>query len=378
MAEKPTPPIGRRADGTLRSPGQLVGDPRGQELGLFPEKEIVIRDITLATSSAASVAALRIHEFTGGRPEIVDLEKAEKDRRTIIIDTDSDTAFKASLSTSTNGEYYGIDAEGGKEAAQDKLGVAMPLAVGVFGTGDRKASFVIDVVEGTTAAAHGRPEAVSIVGISDFNGITKIPDLPNGQEVTYFRKLFAPAAYKDELEIEASARHNLERVMRTGQIPAEQITLAVMKRQCNATIIREAQELGVNVVTVSAGDLAWGLRAILSDPEHPILMMGRGGAQEGSIAAVAAHALDATGQLRVVEEPKDIEVVDHGKIWTADEFVPGQRDHSMVIFSSITANTHFDMEEVRRHEDDINQHVVKNLVIASSGLQRLTVPVALR
>lgn len=151
------------------------------DLVSFPKKDIAIFHMQRATGMAAISASLNIAEFTGGATEETNLEKEEKNRRVIKIDTDADTAFQQDLNYASV-QFFGIDAEGGKEKAPDKLGVAMPLAIGRFGQGDKKVSFVVDVVEGTTAAAHGKPNAISIVGLSDFGGITKIPNLTSGEE----------------------------------------------------------------------------------------------------------------------------------------------------------------------------------------------------
>lgn len=172
--------------------------------------------------------------------------------------------------------------------------------------------------------------------------------------------------------IEKSTRENLEAVIKTAQIPPENITVAVMKRNCNATIINQAQKIGAKVELVTAGDLSWCLRAISSDPKNPIIMLGRGGAQEGSIAAVAARALGATGQLRQMEEEKDIEVEDHGQIWTADEFVPGSPKHSAVVFSAITINDHFNMSAVEVNPRLSDSYLVDTMVINSTGFHKLT------
>lgn len=359
-----------RADGDINRPPYIVRNPSTLEPQSYPDKEIVEAHLAKATQAAAIAAHIDIMNFTGGRPEETDLEREQRNMRVKTIDTNADFAFKKALDTAP-AQFHGIDAEGGKEAQADKLGEAMPLAIGIFGSGDKKTTYVVDVVEGTTAAAHNRPEAISIVGVSTYNGITKIPNLKSGETATYFRKLFAPGAFKDILTLENSARENLEAIIKAADIPAEAITVAVMRRNCNETIIREARELGTKVELVTAGDLAWGLRAIISDPNRPIVMLGRGGAEEGSIAAVAARALGAVGQLRVIEEPTDVEVVDTTPVWTADEFVPGDRNHSMVIFSAITQNTHFGMNAVNPHLNLENHYVVESMIIDSRGFHRL-------
>ena len=119
----------------------------------------------------------------------------------------------------------------------------------------------------------------------------------------------------------------------------------------------------------------WCLEAVSSDnrdPKRPILMMGRGGAEEGSIAAVAAHAVGATGQLRLVyreDETADLEVVKRGQVWNADEFVTGKREHSMVIFSAITKNLPFDMPGVYEDPQHPGLYVVTSMIMDSEGIK---------
>lgn len=337
------------------------------DFGLFPEREIVLGCMLRATGLAAVFAHRHIQAFTGGSPEIVDLSGEERKRRSIILDTGADRAFRLGLEKAPF-QSYGVAAEGAKEAHPDKLGLAMPLAVGRFGIGVLRLAFVVDVVEGTTRAVHGRPEAVSVVGLSTYGGITPIPINPEtGQEANYARKLFAPKEFRGVLSLEIPTRNNLMAIMRVARIRADAITVAVMDRKCNAGIISEASELGVKVELISSGDLLWGLRAMISDPEHPIIMLGRGGAPEGLITAIAARALGATGQLRIIEEEKDIEKEYTSRIWTPGMLIPGAPEHSMVIFSAITLNTHFDLPAVRPTGQP-NQYEVANVVIDSEGV----------
>jgi len=100
-------------------------------------------------------------------------------------------------------------------------------------------------------------------------------------------------------------------------------------------------------------------------------MLGRGGAEEESIAQVAARALGSAGQLREIaaeDIEKDLETTKRGQIWTADEFVPGAREHSIVIFSAITGNNHFDMRAVTKRGNATRR--VENMIIDSSGFHK--------
>lgn len=106
-------------------------------------------------------------------------------------------------------------------------------------------------------------------------------------------------------------------------------------------------------------------------------MMGRGGAEEGAIAAVAAHAVGATGQLRLVpreDEEADLDTVKRGQLWNADEFVSGKRDHSMVIFSAITKNLHFGIPGVYEDPKHPGLYVVNSMIMDSESVKFRTNP----
>ncbi len=324
--------------------------------------------MTKALQQAAISAHLNIQNFTNGKEEKEDLSYDEKKKRVKKIDTEADTAFRTTLSGSPI-EFHGIDAEGGKEAHPDKLGEAMPLSVGVFGKGKIKATFVLDVVEGTTAAAHAKPNAISVVGVSTYKSITKIPDNPEtAKSYNYFRKLFAPPLFKQVISLKNTPLKNFQLIMKTAHISAKHITIVVMNRTCNEEIINHAKDLGTKLILIEAGDLLWCLKAMLSNPKHPTVMMGRGGAEEGSIAQVAAHALCATGQIQAMVEERNVISRDTTPIWNPEDYITGKRTDSSVIFTSITPTQQFNMRPIRKNKSNI--FTVHTAVIDSTGFHK--------
>ncbi len=320
-----------------------------------------------ALQKAALAAAQHVRDFTNGKQEKKPLPLEIKNQRVKKIDISADDAFRKTLNKAPV-EFHGIDAEGGKEAHPDKLGEAMPLSIGIFGKGKTKASFVLDVVEGTTAAAHNHPNAISIAGISKYNSIIKVPENPKtGKTHIYYRKLFAPSAFRSTISIEKSPEENLKKIMKVAKIPASQITVTAMNRQANSSIIQAAQKLGTQLILIEAGDLLWGLKALLSDPEKPIIAMGRGGAEEGAITQIAAHALHATGQLQAMEHEENRETVDKTVIWETDDYVKAERNMSSVIFSAITLNTLFDLNKT-----ELNSSRAESVCIDYQGLHKIS------
>ncbi len=350
---------------------ELRGKP---ESAPFPEPGIVRIWISRATANAAISAHQHVQRITNGVPLEVDHPKDRKNKLTEDIDSDAVPAMRVILERAPF-QSDCKDSEGGKEASPEKLGKPMPTLIGTFGNGIEKLSFVNDPVENTTAATHGRANAVSIIGLTDYNNITEIPLVEDGDKAHYFAKLFAPSSLNGVVSLEMSTAENLHAAMKELQIPASRIRVAVMDRKANLSIIESIQKVGAEYVPIKSGDLMWCLEAISSDlknPERPILMMGRGGAEEGSIAAIGAHARGAVGQLRVVpreDEEADLDIVKRGQLWNAEEFITGQSEHSMVIFSAITKNLHFDIPSVYEDPQHPGLYVVTSAIFDSQGVK---------
>lgn len=344
--------------------------PLGRDYWHTPDVERLIGDdqavryMLRAVNLSAIKSANNVRALTNGT-EGVSISKEEKNRRTEILDPDSTSAFNQALDQAPI-KFFGLDSEGEKESLPEKLGKPMPSTNGLHGKGSEvEADFVADTLEQTGESTIGNPNAMSIIGMSEPGGITKIPMLSDGKAAYYVRTLFAPRMFQDDVSIERPIQENLERIAKLAQIKPGDIRVVAMKRNCNATLVEQAEKFGANLEIISSGNLAWCLRAIQSDPTHPIVVVGRGGAEEGAIAMVATKAMLGTGQLRLVEERNDIEVEDKGKIWTADEYVPGHMSKATVIFSAVTRNDHFGLSPVRQSGNNPNRYFVDSMLISA-------------
>ncbi|MGE5041823.1 MAG: fructose-bisphosphatase class II [Candidatus Levyibacteriota bacterium] len=348
---RPQGPQDPRKDATI--PVEMRNQTLAPEFHTFPRTEVAISTCLKATVQGASAAAFHVEQFTGGNPEPAKLEESEKKRRVKILDKSSDAGFKDAWRDASV-EVTMQDGEGIQEADPTKLGEAMPTAIGVHGSGEKKVVGVLDEVEATTKTSHGWNGGIAIVGITTYGGLTKLPADPDtGKPLQYLEKWFGPKEYRKVTDIRNPIRENITAIMKEGGIPAGNITIAMMERDCNSNGIQAARDMGVNVILTDSGDLEWGLTALGSDPEHPTFMAFRGGAPEGGIAMIAGRARDATAQIRVIrygEKDLDIDRVKNGNVWNAEEFVPGAREHSIVVLSSITPNDKFDLHPVRRHD----------------------------
>lgn len=319
-------------------------------------KEIagVAKNFLVATNRAVDVAAeimLQFPPIPTGQPIDKDLKK----ERTVLIDNAAIAAMKVvfdDLPIGTN-----VDAcEGKKEALKD--GEEVDTLSGHHGseTG-RQYSIVIDPVEGTTAACKRQEGATSMLAFSDQGGLVPTPllsefvTLPEGVddgEVTYMNKLVASAEANGVLDIARGADYNVEKMTELYG-GADKVNIIVMNRPTNQHIVDAATRAGVQVTLIEAGDLLPSLAALtgtLIDNKH-IVVYGRGGDQEGRIAAAAAKAMDGfmQGQVWISREDNKDVTLDNLPIYDRDELVPGKAENTGIVFTALTnENTYFGLK----------------------------------
>lgn len=349
----------------------FVRDPRELAPEKYPGIEVVQLDFKRATGRTAIRAWLDIMGFTGGKEEEFDLPVEEKARRTLLLDNNAGATFTDTVSTFP---YFVniLNAEGKKEK-YSYVGQATDTFTGMHGSGLLGVEIAVDYTEQSGNGVHGRKGTTSMVGITDPGGLTPIPDIYNDkgelEEANYSMKLFAPKDLRSVLSVEKSAKENINDVKRYAGIPADRIQLAVMARKANASILKDAEDMGVDLKIIKSGDLEWCINANISSPENPIIMMGRGGAPEGQIAAIGARALGAVGDQRVYEaNGKDIELEHKSPIWKAEDFVPGLPEHCVVVFSAVMPNSTFNMDPVIPHSQEKDKYVVSSRILSSKGL----------
>lgn len=165
-------------------------------------------------------------------------------------------------------------------------------------------------------------------------------------------KLFAPPEAKGYVDIRYPFEHNLEKMKMVYGVAAHEINVVSMNRKTNAGIHDAARRFGANLHLIEAGDLMPSLLAITSPHENGrgiYMVAGRGGMEEGIIAAVGAKALDAHAQgreWRESPENKDFPIPE-GRVMHLDELVRGRREQSLVTFTPITDDPWFDFPGVK-------------------------------
>ncbi len=178
-----------------------------------------------------------------------------------------------------------IDIDGTVVIGEGERDEAPMLFIGErVGSGDGPCvDIAVDPLEGTNLVAHGLPNALAVIAISDRGGLFHAPD-------TYMDKLIVgpPAADKVRMEYPVSA--NLQIIADSLHRHVSDLTVVILDRPRHARLIEEVRQAGARIKLISDGDVSAAISASVSGTGvHAV--MGIGGAPEGVLAAAALRCL---------------------------------------------------------------------------------------
>lgn len=183
-----------------------------------------------------------------------------------------------------------IIGEGEKDEAPmlyngEKVGQGTGLAVDI----------AVDPVEGTNLLALGRPNAISVIGAA-LSGT-----MYNPGPSFYMKKLVAPAAAAEVIDLDAPTADNLAKVAKALGKDVNDLVVFVLDKPRHKTLISEIRAAGARIQLHTDGDVSGALMAV--DPRSEVdLMMGTGGTPEGVISACAIRGLG--GQMLARLDPQ--------------------------------------------------------------------------
>ena len=231
--------------------------------------------LTRITIAAAVGAALHIGQ---GNPNLVD-EKAVEFSRAVLAQTD------------VEGEV--ISCEGPKDNApafmrKEKVGT---------GKGP-KVEFVVDPVDGTTAASKGRKDAISALACAPAGCFQVLPD--DG----YYFKVATDYHSKGKISLDMSVEEIVRTVAREKGLPLENFTVIMLERERHLNLLKTLRRLGVRIILIPDGDIAAAVVTCI--PESGVdLLIGAGAGPEATIAATAVKCLGGTMLVKVWKDKKD-------------------------------------------------------------------------
>jgi len=142
----------------------------------------------------------------------------------------------------------------------------------------------VDPVEGTNLLAYGRPNAISVVGVSPAG--TMLDPGPS----YYMEKLAVSAAARNAVDLNAPVDTNLAHIAKALGKDIADLVVFVLDKPRHADLIQAIRKAGARIQLHSDGDVAGALMAI--DPNSEVdVMMGTGGTPEGVLSACAIRAI---------------------------------------------------------------------------------------
>ncbi len=205
-------------------------------------------------------------------------------------------------------------------------GEADTLFVGQsVGTGNgADVDFAVDPLQGTTLAAKGLPDALSVVALAAKGVLLQAPDV-------YMDKLAVGPAYSPELiSLDMSPSARIAALVKAKGCHVSDIGVCMLERPRHDELIAEVRDTGARVRLISDGDLAGVIRC--ADPQQTgiDIYMGSGGAPEGVLAAAALKCLGGhmEGRLMVRSPDDRLRILDAGiddpdRIYLRDDMVSG-------------------------------------------------------
>ncbi|HEY6150241.1 MAG TPA: class II fructose-bisphosphatase [Gaiellaceae bacterium] len=181
----------------------------------------------------------------------------------------------------------------------------------------------VDPLEGTRLTAKGQPNAIAVIAVAE-RGTMFFPGA-----AVYMDKIACGPEAIDQVDINAPARENVERVAKAKGRKPRELTVVVLERGRHEALIAELRETGVKVLLIPDGDVAPAIAA--AQPSTGVdLLMGVGGTPEGVIAAAALKCVGGgvQGKLWPRDDVERQALVDAGldpdRVLTTDDLVSGE------------------------------------------------------
>lgn len=258
--------------------------------------------LTRITVAAAVGAALHIGQ---GNLDLIDA-KAVEFSRAVLAQTD------------VEGEV--ISCEGPKDNA--------PAFMRRENVGTRrgpKVEFVVDPVDGTTAASKGMKDAISALACAPAGCFQVLPD--DG----YYFKVATDYHSIGKISLDMPTEEIVRTVARAKGLLLENFTAIMLERERHLEILQSLRKLGVRIILIPDGDIAAAVVTCI--PSSGVdLLIGAGAGPEATIAATAVKCLGGTMLVKVWKDKKDdlnrldrlkTEGVDIDKSYNQDELAKG-------------------------------------------------------
>lgn len=154
----------------------------------------------------------------------------------------------------------------------------------------------VDPLEGTTLLSLGRPNAISVIALTE-RGQMSYP-----RQVVYMNKIAVGREAAGSIDITASPSQNLRWIAKAKGAQINDLTVIILDRPRHVDLIREVREAGARVKLITDGDVAAAISTAMGDTGVDVLM-GVGGGPEAVLAAAALKCME--GEIQCTIWPRD-------------------------------------------------------------------------
>ncbi len=201
------------------------------------------------------------------------------------------------------------------------------------GAGGPEVDIAVDPVEGTNLVAKGMPGAIAVIAIAPKGCLLHAPDM-------YMDKIAVGPRAKGCIDIDAPIKENLQRVAKALHRRVSDLNVVLLDRERHYPLIEEISSAGARISLISDGDVN-PIVEVGIEGTGVHMYVGKGGAPEGVLGAVAIKCLGGDMQARL--RPDDEEqakrclamgIGDINRVLTLDDLVKG--DDCMFSATAIT------------------------------------------
>jgi fructose-1,6-bisphosphatase II len=222
----------------------------------------------------------------------------------------------------------------------------------------------VDPLEGTRLAAHGRPNALAVIALSE-RGTMFDPG-----PCVYMEKMAAAQEFADLLDLDRPLGKTVELVAERKGTDVRDVMVVILDRPRHEDGIKEIRDAGARVRLITDGDVSGALLAVA--PDRPVdLLWGIGGTPEGVISAAALKSYGGglIGRLAPRDDDERQRAVDAGydvdRVLTQDDLVKGDN-----CFFCATGVTDGDVLEGVRYEGSRGASTESLVMRSRSGTVR--------
>jgi len=188
------------------------------------------------------------------------------------------------------------------------------------GKGGVEVDIAVDPLEGTNLTAKNMNGAIAVMAIAKKGGLLHAPDM-------YMDKIVVGPKAKGAIDINLPPEENMKNVAKALGKDESELNIVLLERERHQYIVDAARKLGARCKFISDGDVS-PVIATSFGTEGIDMMMGKGGAPEGVIAAAAIKCMGGDMQGRLVPETEEetrrvheMGINDVNKVLTLDDLV---------------------------------------------------------